>query len=222
MQAQTYIASTSIGRLFRLVLTSTGGKHHVTSHPFSRSTGNSLSLTSLIPGLWSSPSGLVPQSGNANAVAIGEPSEVWALVDTRLQKWTMSLEGWEEVIFDEDLAGIIAPAVRDAFYTAPHDSLDLELLDLAIERYARLILGLDSCVLNSLSSSGKLVILASYAGKDDKTVMDIVEPRRIYALLRISHGLDSFKIESISSVPYQSVRFHPVSICPSLAYIKFG
>jgi nuclear pore complex protein Nup133 len=98
-----------------------------------------MSLTRLIPGLWSSPSGVIPQSGNANAVAIGEPSEVWALVDTRLQKWTMSLEGWEEVIFDEDLAGIVAPAVRDAFYTVPEDSLDLELLDLAIERYDKVM-----------------------------------------------------------------------------------
>jgi hypothetical protein len=46
--------------------------------------------------------------------------------------------------------------------------------------------------------------------------MDIEEPRRVYAILRISHGLDSFKIENISSVPYQSVRYPCIYFCLSL------
>lgn len=32
-----------------------------------------------------------------------------------------------------------------------------------------------------------------------------LQPRRIYALIRLSYLTDSFKVDSISSVPYQSV-----------------
>jgi nuclear pore complex protein Nup133 len=137
-QPKTYIASTSTGRLFRLALTSAGGKQHIAHFPFSHNQGNGRGLGRLIPGLWSSSVGVVPHPGNVNAVALSpSTSDLWALVDTRVQKFSMSAEGWEEIIMDEDLAGIVRPAIREKFNSAPDDdrSMDLELLDLTVEMY---------------------------------------------------------------------------------------
>ena len=49
----------------------------------------------------------------------------------------MAADGREEVVMDEDVADIIRSAIREAFPSASSDDsqLDLELLDLAIERY---------------------------------------------------------------------------------------
>jgi nuclear pore complex protein Nup133 len=72
-------------------------------------------------------------------VALGENTvlgkEIWALVDTRLQKWNVTVEGWEDILMDDELSDIIRPSIRDAFPSASADdsALDLELLDLAIE-----------------------------------------------------------------------------------------
>jgi nuclear pore complex protein Nup133 len=83
---------------------------------------------------------VIPESGYVNAVALGLETtlakEIWALVDTRLQKWNMVVEGWEDVVVDEDVANIVRPAIRNAFPSAPSDdsALDLELIDLALER----------------------------------------------------------------------------------------
>lgn len=64
--------------------------------------------------------------------------EVWALIDTRIQKWNMSPEGWEEVLLDVEIAGLLRTAVREAFESAPAEDseLDLELVDIAVERSA--------------------------------------------------------------------------------------
>jgi nuclear pore complex protein Nup133 len=138
-QSKTYIATTSTGRLFRLTLTSSGGKNHLTSHFFSRPLP-SLTLKNFLPSLWSSPPTFQPNSGNISAVALGDialagSKEVWALVDTRVQKWTMSVEGWEDVVLDVELAGLLRMSVREAFDTAPVEDteLDLELVDIAVE-----------------------------------------------------------------------------------------
>jgi nuclear pore complex protein Nup133 len=101
----------------------------------------SLTLTNFLPSLWSSPPVFQPDPGNISAVALGETTptgkEVWALVDTRVQKWNMSVEGWEEVVLDVDVAELLKIGVREVFETAPvEDSeLDLELVDIAVERY---------------------------------------------------------------------------------------
>lgn len=147
IQPQTYIATTSTGRLFRLTLTSSGGKIHLNSHVFARPVP-SLTLTNFIPSFWSSAPSLQPESGNISAVALGETNatgkEIWALVDTRVQKWNMSVEGWEEVVLDADVAGVLRLAVREHFESAPEDNieLDLELVDIAIERCVHLYSGL--------------------------------------------------------------------------------
>lgn len=63
--------------------------------------------------------------------------DIWTLIDTRIQRWNMSTEGWEEVGLDHELGDVIRPALRNAFSSASEDdsALDLELLDLEIERF---------------------------------------------------------------------------------------
>ncbi|EGO21494.1 hypothetical protein SERLADRAFT_451525, partial [Serpula lacrymans var. lacrymans S7.9] len=209
---QTYITATSTGRLFRLSLTSAGGKQHLHPRVFSRPQASSLSLSRLLPNLWSTaPPSIQSESGNISAIALGESNslgkEIWSLVDTRIQKWNMSIEGWEEILLDEELAGIIRPAIRRAFSSAPADNstLDLELLDLAVERL------------------GTLVILVSYAGIEEGNAMDVgSHPRRIYALVRLAFISDIFKVENISSVPYQSTSRSGAPVHPRMSLISDG
>lgn len=139
-QPFTYIVSTSEGRLTRLTVTSTGGKFHLAAHVFSRPS-SSLSLSRIFPSFWTLPS-LQPQPGNVNAVALGESypdasgRDLWALVDNRIQRWNLSVEGWEELLLEEDIAAITCAAIHHEFSSAPRDDfdLDLELLDLKVER----------------------------------------------------------------------------------------
>lgn len=138
IKAQTFVASTSIGRLFRLVLTPTGGKYHLTSHPFSRPQ-SSLSFTRIFP-LWGPPT---PQTerGYINSVSLGKQTTtgrvIWSIIDTRVQIWSMTFEGFEELMVEEELGGAIQSAIRDTVTSSIKNGseLDLEMLDLVIERY---------------------------------------------------------------------------------------
>ena len=120
-------------------MTSAGGKYHLSHHVFSRPS-SSLSLTRLLPGFWSVQE-LQSQPGNINAVAVCDLARgatgrvVWALVDTRLQQWNMSIEGWEELLLEEDIGEQTREAVRKQFSYAPAEDteLDLELLDLKMQ-----------------------------------------------------------------------------------------
>ena len=123
-----------------MTLTSTGGKYRLNVHAFSRPQ-SSLSLSRLLPSLWSSASSSNASEGsNVSALACGVETavgkEIWALVDTRLQKWNMSVEGWEEISLDDELLDTIRGTIRDAFPSTPSDNgiLDLELLDLIVPR----------------------------------------------------------------------------------------
>jgi nuclear pore complex protein Nup133 len=63
---------------------------------------------------------------------------VWALVDTRLQKWEMRPEGWEEMIFEKDISPELLVAVKRHYNISLDESdfqLDLELLDIALDGY---------------------------------------------------------------------------------------
>ena len=62
---------------------------------------------------------------------------VWAMVDTRLQQWNMSVEGWEELLLEEEIGEQARNAIRDQFPSAPKEDfeLDLELLDLKVQGY---------------------------------------------------------------------------------------
>ncbi|KAF7967089.1 hypothetical protein HWV62_35891 [Athelia sp. TMB] len=209
---QTYIATTSSGRIFRITLTSSGGKKHLNSHVFARP-APALTLTNFLPSLWSSSPSTQPAPGNISAIALGEEDttgkEVWALVDTRVQKWNMSTEGWEEILMDVEIAELVRNALRETFegISADDSELDLELVDIAVE------------------SSGNMVILVSYAGVEETSpmAMDIgSQPRRIYALIRLSHLVEVFKVDHVNSVPYQSTLSSGAPEHPRIQLIQDG
>ncbi|KAJ7685205.1 hypothetical protein DFH06DRAFT_34186 [Mycena polygramma] len=216
---QTYILTTSSGLLFRLILTSAGGKHHLTSHAFSRpATG--LSLARLIPSFLSpSPSSshhapLTPEIGNISSIALGGQTptggrELWALVDTRVQRWEMKTEGWEEPLLDEEIAGVARSALRTAFGESVEQDnakLDLELVDIAVD------------------GEGKLVVLVSYAGRDEPRLlaMDVGGVRRIYALVRLSYLGEVFKVDGVRNVPYQSTSTSGAPVHPRIQVLLDG
>ncbi|KAF7294905.1 Methyltransferase type 11 [Mycena indigotica] len=217
---QTYILSTSSGLLFRLVLTSTGGKHHLTLHAFSRpATG--LSLSRLIP--FFSPASLHsnrinPELGNINSIVLGGPTptggrELWALVETRVQRWEIRPEGWEEPLLDQDISTISRAALRQSLANVEDDDarLDLEFVDLTVDH------------------EGKLTVLVSFAGIEETELMS-VEARRIYALLQLSHLGEVFKVDAVRDVPYQTTSgsgapMHPrvqVLLDGQLISVQFG
>ena len=203
------MASTSFGRLFRLSLGSTGGKYHLTSHPFSRPQ-SSLSLTRIFP-LWSSN----PQTerGYINSVALGNATstgrEIFVAVDTRVQIWSLRFEGYEELISEEDLGESIREAIRDFTPTTSRRGsgveLDVELLDIVLE------------------SSSKVVLLVSYAGVDDENSMMMVSnnPRRIYALVSFSRTPNAFAAEDAIVVPYQSVSVLLIRVSSTTQTLSF-
>ncbi|EPS98566.1 hypothetical protein FOMPIDRAFT_1061291 [Fomitopsis schrenkii] len=208
--SRTYIASTSSGKLWRLTLTASGG-HNLTFHRFGRPQSG-LSLTRILPGLWSAPK-LLPQPGYVNSVALGKlaadsmAQDIWSIVDWRIQKWNMSFEGWEELLLEDDVSDITCAAIRKAFPTAPADDaeLNLELLDL------------------KLDGQGDLIILISYAGEEDLTSMDVGNnPRRIYAIVRLAKALEGFQVKAVRAVPYQSISITGAPMHPRLQRILSG
>ena len=125
-----------------------------------------------------------------NATPTGR--EIWIAVDTRIQLWNLRFEGYEELISDEDLGESIREVIQDFTpATSRRGSgveLDVEFLDVVPE------------------NSSKVVLLVSYAGVDDENSMMVSNnPRRIYALVRLSYTTNSFAIEDAIVVPYQSV-----------------
>ncbi|KAI0374941.1 hypothetical protein BV20DRAFT_934524 [Pilatotrama ljubarskyi] len=215
--SQTFIASTSAGRLFRLLVTSAGGKYHLSVHPFGRPQS---SLSRFLPGFFSDPD-QQPQRGFISAVAAEELERgasgrlVWALVDLRLQKWNMAIEGWEKLITEEDIGEQTRAAVREHFTSAPESDLelDLELLDLKLQK------------------PGDMVMLVSWAGQEDGTSTDLApHPRRVYAVVYLRHLPDAFTVTKVQAVPYQSTSssgapMHPriqVVVPEKLLAIQFG
>jgi nuclear pore complex protein Nup133 len=91
-----------------------------------------------LPSLWSSPTSQA-EAGNIAAIALGAKTnrgtEIWALVESRVQKWNVTAEGWEEFVLQEDIVAILRPTIQNTL-RAPSDYLDLELLDLAVDRSA--------------------------------------------------------------------------------------
>ncbi|KAG6866953.1 hypothetical protein C0991_003869 [Blastosporella zonata] len=221
---QTYVASTTAGNLFRLMLTSSGGKHHLTQHVFARPLP-SLSLSRLLPSFFSSsttPNIVYGHSRNISAIALGAKTgaggrEVWAVVDTRLQRWSMSPEGWEQLLMEGDLLGILSAAVRKEFGSrvdVDDQKVDLEIVDLAVDGQA-------------------LAILVSYAAAEDEMSMalDGRTVRRVYALVHITIPEGTFVANSVRSVPYQSTLsntaapMHPrirLAFDGSVVSVQFG
>ncbi|PBL03649.1 hypothetical protein ARMGADRAFT_1095393 [Armillaria gallica] len=213
---QTYIASTTSGVLFRLMLTSSGGNLRLTSHAFARPT-SSLSLTRLYSSFFASSGSKTPlasEPGNVSAVALGHETvdggEIWALIDTRIQLWELKAEGWEDIVRDDEVSEIIRAALRDTFGSSVEQddaNMDLELLDIAVDR------------------QGRLVVLLSYAGGEEEhiyTNMDTGGIRRIYSLVHLTLSNDAFTVDSVRSVPYQSTSSSGAPMHPRLQLIQDG
>ncbi|KAK0450161.1 Non-repetitive/WGA-negative nucleoporin C-terminal-domain-containing protein [Armillaria borealis] len=213
---QTYIASTTSGVLFRLMVTSSGGNLRLTSHAFARPT-SSLSLTRLYSSFFASSGSKTPlasEPGNVSAVALGRETvdggEIWALIDTRIQLWELKAEGWEDIVRDDEVSEIIRVALRDTFGSSVEQddaNMDLELLDIAVDR------------------QGRLVVLLSYAGGEEEhiyTNMDTGGIRRIYSLVHLTLSNDAFTVDSVRSVPYQSTSSSGAPMHPRLQLIQDG
>jgi nuclear pore complex protein Nup133 len=188
LDPQTFVVSTSLGRLFRLTLTTSGGRYHLTSRIFSRPQ-SSLSLSRFLPSLWSSPTSQV-EPGNIAAVALGTKSnlgtDIWALVESRVQRWNVAAEGWEEFASQEDISAAIQPAIQNTLRSPPK-YLDLELLDLAVD------------------SSGSLLVLTSHGDTGEHEDMSYSStPRRIYIVAQISMSSGILQVDKLINVPYQS------------------
>ncbi|KAK0204765.1 hypothetical protein DFS33DRAFT_1322617 [Desarmillaria ectypa] len=213
---QTYIASTTSGVLFRLMLISSGGNLHLTSHVFARP-ASSLSLTRLYSSFFASSGSktpLVSEPGNISALALGHATvdggEIWALIDTRIQLWELKAEGWEDIVRDDEVSEIIRAALRDTFGSSVEQddaNMDLELLDIAVDR------------------QGRLVVLLSYAGGEEEHLymnMDTSGIRRIYSLVHLTLSNDAFTVDSVRSVPYQSTSSSGAPMHPRLQLIQDG
>lgn len=120
-----YLAATSTGRIFRLGITSQGGKYTLTTRLFAPPTSSSsLSLSRLLG--WSAPSPAVrPAPGNVVALA-SSGNDMFALVETRIQKWTLATE---ELKGEADVAEVVREAIGGGIGVE-----DLEGVDLAVER----------------------------------------------------------------------------------------
>lgn len=188
LDPQTFVASTSVGRLFRLTLSTSGGRYHFTARLFSR-TQSSLSLSRFLPSLWSSQASQA-EAGNIAAIALGAKTnlgvDIWALVDSRVQRWHVAAEGWEELTLQEDVGVVLRQAIQDTL-RAPSAYLDLELLDLAVD------------------SSGKLLVLTSHGDTGEHEDMNYNStPRRIYYVAQISMSSGLLQVQKLIGVPYQS------------------
>ena len=67
--------------------------------------------------------------------------DIWALVDTRIQKWELKAEGWEDLLMDIDVSRQIIVNLRHVLNATETDDakFDLELLDVAVDGYVYLI-----------------------------------------------------------------------------------
>lgn len=213
-EAQTFIATTSSGHLFRLTLTPTGGKYHLVSRLFARP-APSLSLSRLIPSFFSSSNLSAADAMNAyvSSIALGKPSAtgervVWTLVNERIQKWELKPEGWEELLLDKNVVELLKSVVKDAFGIKEDrdEFLDFELIDVGLE------------------SEDKLVVLVSYAHTEEVALMatDTSGTRRVFALVRLSAYGDTFMVESTKAVPYQSTATSGAPTHPRIQFLAGG
>ncbi|TFK55057.1 hypothetical protein OE88DRAFT_1674600 [Heliocybe sulcata] len=208
--AVTYIASTSIGRLLRLTVTSDGSKYHIAHHIFSRPQ-SAHGLARFLPGLWAEPTPQI-EKGYVSSVALGKESEsgqdVWALVNARIQKWNMTADDWEEVVLDEEVISKIRDAVRATNWSNVPLSdyeLDLDMLDLHVEK------------------TGKLLLLCSYFGTEHDAVGEnSTRARRVYLVAQMSHWVGSLSVDKVTTIPYQTTSSSGAPIRPRMTLMASG
>lgn len=181
--AYGYLATTSTGRIFRLVITSQAGKHTLTARLFSpQPSSSSLSLTRLFGIGWSTPAPAPrPEPGNV-VTLVSSGSVIFALVEMRIQKWALSSE---ELIKETDVGEVIREAIASGVGIE-----DLEGIDLVVE------------------SENTLVLLVSYASSATQDagamVLDQYDYglRRVYATVRLVSHEDGWRVDGVSVVPY--------------------
>ncbi|KAF8964670.1 hypothetical protein BDZ97DRAFT_1660027 [Flammula alnicola] len=208
--AQTYILSTSYGRLYRLVLTSAGGKYHLSIRAFARptSTHSFSRLTSFFLSSSASTTSYdaKDKAKHIHAVSLGAQfstgdRDVWALANGRIQQWSMKSEGWEELILDYDLTSLLSEKVVEKLTTQSPDisGEDLELSDLAV------------------FNDQKIAILVSYSGKEVSN-----DFRRLYALAELELAGTGFVVKNLRSVPYQTTSRPGPPVHPRIQLIYDG
>ncbi|KAI6045772.1 hypothetical protein EDC04DRAFT_3031700 [Pisolithus marmoratus] len=143
---------------------------------------SSLSLTRLFGIGWSAPTPAPrPEPGNV-VTLVSSGSVIFALVETRIQKWALSSE---ELIRETDVGDVVREAIASGVGVE-----DLEGIDLVVE------------------SENTLVLLVSYASSGSldagAMVLDQYEygPRRVYAIVRLVSHEDGWGVDRISVVPY--------------------
>jgi len=205
-QSQLYVASSASGILYRLNLTSTGGKYHLASRVFSRPPV-ARTLSNLLPSFLGSSSSVLSESDHVpqyiRSLAIGYQSptgerDIWALGEERIQKWVMKPDGWEEKMVDQNLSESIRMVLQDS-PSAADSKLDLELLDLAI------------------NETGKCIVLVSYAGKEETGHL-----RRLYALVQMELVGKFFSVHHVKPVPYQNTAAPSAPVVPRIQLLLSG
>ena len=161
-----------------------------------------------MPSLWSSQASQA-EAGNIAAIALGAKTnigvDIWALVESRVQRWHVAAEGWEELTLQEDVGVVLRQAIQDTL-RAPSAYLDLELLDLAVDRLVPLSYYQRFRQIILFISSGKLLVLTSHGDTEENESMNYNStPRRIYYVAQISMSSGLFQVQKLIGVPYQSV-----------------
>ncbi|KAG6334835.1 hypothetical protein ID866_4257 [Astraeus odoratus] len=180
--AYYYLAATSMGRIFRLMIMSQGGKYTLAARLFAPPPpASSLSLARLFG--WPAPSPVTrPEPGNV-VTLVASGNNAFALVETRIQQWALDRE---EIVKEKDVGDVVREAIGSGAEVE-----DLESIDLAVE------------------SANTLVLLVSYfssATSEDPgaMVLDQYEyrPRRVYAVVRLVSYDDSWGVDGVTVVPY--------------------
>ncbi|KAG8747615.1 hypothetical protein FRC10_000157 [Ceratobasidium sp. 414] len=205
-EAAFYILATTSGRLFRMVLSSPGGKPHVAVAAFSQHQGL-LSFSRFFG----------RSSGNMNGGSIAAVAEtasetrqarsknIWALTERTLQKWTIG-DGWEQLSVEYDIrTPLDGEIVPDDQENSEHPELDIELHDLKMQ------------------DNDQALILFSYIPPAE--LASNATPNRTYAIASFAPSGDSLVPGPVDKVPYEGdgqARDPRPASNPKLALIDSG
>ncbi|KAG8747270.1 hypothetical protein FRC12_014119, partial [Ceratobasidium sp. 428] len=203
-EAAFYILSTTSGRLFRMALSSPGGKPHVAVAAFSQHQGL-LSFSRFFG----------RSNGGMNGGSIGSVAEtasetrqarsknIWALTERTLQKWTIG-DGWEQLSIEYDIRTLLdSEIIPDDEESSEHPELDIELHDLKMQ------------------NNDKALVLFSYISPAELALTNAT-PNRTYAIASLALSGDSLVPGSIDKVPYEGARDPRPASNPKLALIDSG
>lgn len=126
------------------MITSTGGKCHLTSKVFTQP--GSRSFSSLLPSFLTVTPSMMDLKSYIRSISLGLQSstgerDLWVLTEERIQKWVIKTDGWEEKKLDLGIADSLQSAVQEflGIRQEPGEWLQwsIELLDLAVEELRR-------------------------------------------------------------------------------------